>query len=345
VELFLIESKFYTIFSVLFGIGFSILMTRADAKALLFHRFFLRRMAFLLLIGLAHALFFWENDILETYAVCGVSMLPFARARNPTIALASLLAFAAPAVLHAVGGIARGTFIPPPDLLFAYFGSSAETHVAVLAHGGFLDIVRVNAASWFGQVDYVIRSGMIFRIYGCFLLGLLIGRNGIHRELRRYAPAVRRTAIAGLAIGLPLNVVFARTFDSGTWLEVLVATAGVIPLSAGYAAALAWAWMGARERLLVSVFGPVGRMALTNYVAQSAIAMLIFRGVGLGLGGTMGPTLYLPVGLAIYVAQLAFSRAWLSRFQFGPLEWLWRMLTYGARVPLRKPRPAAVIAQ
>jgi uncharacterized protein len=73
--------------------------------------------------------------------------------------------------------------------------------------------------------------------------------------------------------------------------------------------------------------------------------MLIFRGVGLGLGGTMGPTLYLPVGLAIYVAQLAFSRAWLSRFQFGPLEWLWRMLTYGARVPLRKPRPAAVIAQ
>ena len=75
-------------------------------------------------------------------------------------------------------------------------------------------------------------------------------------------------------------------------------------------------------------------MALTNYIGQSAICMLIFRGVGLGLGGTMGPTLYLPLGLAIYLVQLAASRAWLGRFQYGPLEWLWRMLTYGAAVPL-----------
>jgi uncharacterized protein len=67
--------------------------------------------------------------------------------------------------------------------------------------------------------------------------------------------------------------------------------------------------------------------------------MLIFRGVGLGMGGTMGPTLYLPLGVAIYVVQLLASRAWLSGFQYGPLEWLWRMLTYGAVIPIRKARP------
>ena len=61
-----------------------------------------------------------------------------------------------------------------------------------------------------------------------------------------------------------------------------------------------------------------------------------FRGVGLGLGGTIGPTLYLPLGVAIYLAQLVASRAWLGRFQYGPLEWLWRMLTYGTAIPLRK---------
>ena len=70
----------------------------------------------------------------------------------------------------------------------------------------------------------------------------------------------------------------------------------------------------------MQTFAPVGRMALTHYIAQSAICLLIFGGVGLGLGGTMGPTLYLPLGIAIYLAELAASRAWLGRFQYGPLE-------------------------
>ena len=102
---------------------------------------------------------------------------------------------------------------------------------------------------------------------------------------------------------------------------------------------LAWLWTGTPGRLLVHTFAPVGRMALTNYIGQSAISVVIFRGVGLGLGGTVGPTLYLPLGFAIYLVQLAASRAWLSRFQYGPLEWLWRMLTYGAAIPIQKTRP------
>ena len=77
-------------------------------------------------------------------------------------------------------------------------------------------------------------------------------------------------------------------------------------------------------------------MALTNYVGQSVICTLIFYGTGLGLGGTMGPTLYLPIGFAVYLAQVAVSRLWLDRFQFGPLEWIWRMLTYGRWFPLTK---------
>ena len=86
-------------------------------------------------------------------------------------------------------------------------------------------------------------------------------------------------------------------------------------------------------------FAPVGRMALTNYIGQSVICMMIFRGIGFGLGGTMGPSLYLPLGIAIYLVQLAASRVWLAWCQYGPLEWLWRMLTYGAAIPIQKTRP------
>ena len=337
-ELVFIEGKFYTIFSVLFGVGFSILLTRAESRSLGFRRFFLRRMFFLFVIGLLHAILFWHNDILEAYALCGALLLPFARARNRTILTCSAIALIAPVVLKLTGAVPRGFATAPRDLLFARFGFTAGEKVDIWTEGSFAEIVVVNAGSWFGQVDYLVASGMIFRIYGCFLLGLYIGRNDIHRNLHRYGVAMRRVALTGIGAGIPLNVIYARTFESESWLHMWVATVGIIPLSAGYVSLLALRSLRLDSTILVRTFAPVGRMALTNYVGQSIACMFIFRGVGWGLGGSVGPTLYLPIGLAVYLFQLALSRAWLVRFQFGPLEWLWRMLTYGRRVPLTKTR-------
>ena len=231
-ELALIEAKFYTIFSVLFGVGFSILLARAKAKRA-FHPFFLRRMLFLFLIGVVHAVLFWHNDILEAYAVCGALLLPFAAADNRTILLASVAALTAPAVISATGVLPADTFTGPRDVLLHAFGFTTADKVDIWAHGALPDIVRLNIASWFDQVDYVITSGMIFRIYGCFLLGLAIGRNGIHARLDSYAAIIQRIALFGLGIGIPLNVVYAWTFESESWVYRTVATLGVIPLSAG----------------------------------------------------------------------------------------------------------------
>jgi uncharacterized protein len=304
-ELVLIESKFYTIFSVLFGIGFSILMTRTEAKGMVFRRFFLRRALFLYLIGLAHGVLFWHNDILQSYAICGVLLLPFVRATDRTILGAATVALVMPLVVSLWEVIPRGTFLGPRELLFERFGFTPEPRVAIWSAGSLRDIVLLNASSWFGQFDYVMTSGMIFRIYGCFLLGLYIGRNEAHKHLSRFTPQLRRVAVLGVTIGLPLNVWYAWTYHSESLLHAGVSTVAILPLSAAYVCLLAWLWTGTSGRLLVHTFAPVGRMALTNYIGQSAICMLIFRGVGLGLGGTMGPTLYLPLGIAIYLVQLA----------------------------------------
>jgi uncharacterized protein len=135
---------------------------------------------------------------------------------------------------------------------------------------------------------------------------------------------------------LPLNAVYAATFDSGSWAETLSGTFGILPLSAGYVSLCCLAWLdgGAGERL--RRFASVGRMALSNYVGQGVICTLVFYGTGLALGGTMGPTMYLPLGLAVHAGEVLASRWWLTRFRFGPLEWLWRMLTYGEWLPLRR---------
>ena len=335
-ELLFIEGKFYTIFSVLFGIGFSIMLARAQAKSSVFHHFFLKRMFFLCLIGLAHAVLFWHNDILVFYAVCGAMLLPFVRVRNRMLIAVSILVLLSPIAIKLFGGIPRGTFTGPRDFLFHRFGFTNDARLDIWTHGSVGNILRLNLSSWFGQVDYVITSGMIFKIFGCFLLGFYLGRNEIYKNLTQYKPTIKRVAIIGLVIGIPLNIIYAYTFTSKSWLHTLSETLGILPLSAGYASLLCLLWLGQRRDTLLKYFAPVGRMALTNYVGQSVICTLIFYGTGLGLGGSMGPTLYLPIGFAVYLAQVAVSRLWLGRFQFGPLEWLWRMLTYGSWVSLTK---------
>ncbi len=335
-ELLLIEGKFYTIFSVLFGIGFSILLARAQAKHLVFHRFFLRRVWFLYLIGVVHAILIWHNDILQFYAFCGALLLPFVKARNRTIIVFAVLALLTPAAIKLLGAIPPESFTAPRDMLFDRFGFTRDTRIDIWTSRNLAEIVRLNLSSWFNQLDYVIASGMIFKIFGCFLLGFYIGRNEIHKNLQRYRSTIKRLAVLGIAAGIPLNVIYASTFSSESWLHIVSDAVGIVPLSAGYASLLCLLWMGPNGSRLLRHFAPVGRMALTNYVGQSLVCTLIFYGSGLGLGGTMGPTLYLPVGIAVYLAQIAASRVWLDHFQFGPLEWLWRMLTYGSWIPLTK---------
>jgi uncharacterized protein len=98
---------------------------------------------------------------------------------------------------------------------------------------------------------------------------------------------------------------------------------------------------------LLSVLAPVGRMALTNYLSQTVISLLLFYGYGLGLIGTLGLKALLTIPLGIFVLQIGVSHLWLARFQFGPAEWVWRSLTYGKAQPMRRARaeaPSAIAA-
>lgn len=338
-ELTFIEGKFYTIFSVLFGVGFSILLTRTQARTSSFHRFFLRRMLFLFLIGFAHAALFWHDDILESYALCGALLLPFVKARNRTIIWFSVLALATGAVIKFTNAIPYDSLAWPKHLLLARFGLAHASELETLAHGRLQAILGMNFAHILGQYDFLISSGMIFKIFGCFLLGFYLGRNEIYKRLDEFRPLIKRLAIWGLVIGIPLNILYAYTFSNDdSWVRNLTEALGILPLSAAYASLICLLWLSPRWRRSLQVFAPVGRTALSNYVGQSVICTLIFYGTGLGLGGTMGPTLYLPIAWAVYLFQIWFSRLWLSRFQFGPLEWIWRSLTYGKRVPMLKPR-------
>jgi uncharacterized protein len=190
---------------------------------------------------------------------------------------------------------------------------------------------------WFSQFHYVIGGGMIFKIFGCFLIGYLIGRNKLHEKLQSYRGVIRSVAIWGITAGLILNVIYAMHFYTDSWRLILSESVAILPLSAGYIALVALLWQGTGFKNFMRIFIPVGRMALTNYFMQSVLCTLLFYNTGLGLGGKFTPTAYLLTGLAVFALQVVFSKAWLTYFRFGPLEWIWRSLTYRRRIPILKP--------
>ncbi len=304
-ELFLIEGKFYTIFSVLFGIGFSILLTRASRKSLIFYRFFLRRVFLSYLIGLAHAFLFWPDDILTFYAICGALLLLVVRLNNRTLLVLATIILLSPIAIHLAGGFHPKIFVEIRNSLFQRFGFSRQTVVQTYTTGTYGQIVRLNFSEWFGELNYVFSSGMMISIFGKFVLGFYLGRNEIHTKLNSYAPIIRKLMLFGFAIGLPLNFVYAKTFYDESIITTVTYVIGFIPLSMAYVCTICLLWMQPQWQNRLLIFAPVGRMALTNYVSQSVICMFIFYRIGLGLGGTVA------------LQSTYRSESWLTAFRFS----------------------------
>jgi uncharacterized protein len=178
-------------------------------------------------------------------------------------------------------------------------------------------------------------------VLGMFLIGLWVGRRAIYADLDRYAPLLRNVARWGLMIGLPVSMakaVLSMWPGEVPIIEFAAEAAYVLgtpTLALGYAAGFALLWRKGAKSL--SWAAPAGRMALTNYLMQTILQSLIFYGWGMGLIGTFGLIFIYPLSLAIFALQVAYSRWWLSRFRFGPVEWLWRSLTYGRSQPMQLP--------
>ena len=306
-----VDLKALAIFSLLFGIGLAIQHERlADNPRRLV--LMLRRLMVLLAFGLVHLYLIWNGDILTEYAIAGLVVLPLLY--GPTWALA--LGAAMFLVLYLAGPL-----LPPlvPFPSTAWLIHHIRMANEIYGSGSFAEILAFRIK----EVDaFLSLHDFIFpRTVGLFLLGVLTWRFGIVRDARRHNRKLALGAMLGIAIGLAL--ILTGLSDTGT-----------IVLALAYAALVLWVASGPAGRWLAWA-APVGRMAFTNYIAQSLIMGWIFYGYGLGLFGKMGSTTGLVLVLLIYAVQVLWSRWWLERFAFGPIEWLWRALMYGSRPPFR----------
>ena len=347
-----ISGKAISTFSFLFGHGFAVQMLRADARGRSVVPTYLRRLTVLLIIGLAHMAFLWYGDILTAYAILGFILVLFRKRTDRTLLVwIAILMIAVPVILGAIPMLmsAFGAEIPPPDLTKDAARNAAT--LAVFQSGDYWAIVRENLVQA-GKFFFGRKSVFLLYILGLFILGLYVGRRRMFENVRAHRALFRRLVIWGIPIGLTAGVALAilqvslepQAILARPWLALVftvVSVLGMAPLAAGYVAAVTLLLEKPEWADRLSVFAPVGRMALTNYLLQTVILVALFNGYGAGLIGHTGPTVGLVVALALFTLQMIWSPIWLNHFRFGPMEWLWRSLTYGAPQPMRIARPSA----
>ena len=337
----LVMDKANTLFAFLFGLGFYLQMQRLEARGADFERIYRRRLGVLLIFGLLHLFFLWTWDILHLYALAGFALLSLRRASNRTLLWGGLL----------LALIARTTY-----KVLSEFSSLETWHGYASTYSNEAALARQQASiagdypgllqlfSHYTLVDYLLNGlmiGWLFYALGRFMLGAWVGRRGWLQNATAHLEGFRRVMRVTLPVGLVLAGLSRLVeihgggerlpaWDHWELLSGILHLISVPVLGTGYVCGIVVAFCSQRGRRWLTPFAWSGRMALTNYVMQSFIYAFVLLGIGpgLALAGRIGTTWLLVIVTTAYAAQTCFSYWWLSRFRYGPLEWVWRALTY-----------------
>ena len=342
------ESKMWTLFSILFGLGFALQIQSAYRRGFSIFPIYLRRMTILFAIGAAHALLF-DGDILMLYAELGLVLLFINKLSTRNLLLLAV-------GLMLVFPLARFTLAPtiePEEILNvseARYELEQSQHTDVYATGSLIEVMTDNAnaipADPFEDL-YTPESGLT--VLAMFLLGFSIGRSGLMRNISSQVVSIKRMRFWGLGFGLTAMVlerVLATTYgyaifqeqQASTGIQLvgdLLFTFGATALALGYAAMLILIAQTPRGKVALMPLAAVGRLAITVYLTQTLMFSTLFYGYGFGQVFRLGPAIVTILAVVIFIIQIIACQWWLSRFRFGPVEWLWRSLTYLKWQPLR----------
>jgi len=338
----LFAGKFNSMFSLLFAVGFTIqlarFLEREPQRATTLYR---RRIFWLLVFGALHAWLFWVGDVLHIYALFGLALLALRRVSDRVligIIVASLL-------YPAAVGLLRAMTTSPQELQFfsTYMKTLVTSADPAYAQGTFLQAARENA-HMMGQIySPLLFPRFYLSVYVTFLttmvLGLLLGRHRFFQNVASYLPLIRRVQWWALGAGLVTGGIFAAWLSTAknplepSAFKLLANTSfGVsrVAIMIFYVSVIIRGMHNVRWRPRFEPFVLAGRMPLTNYLLQTVIATFIFYGWGLGFYEKTGAAVEVALAPVVFFAiQVPLSRFWLRRFSTGPMEYLWRVLTYG----------------
>ena len=348
--LFFAQEKFKTLFSFLFGLGLAVQMMRAEARGARFLPLYARRLLVLFLIGVAHSLFLWDGDILHDYAELALVLLVFRHRSLKTVLGWAGVFFCIPVFFYGITtyySITRE--VPSPLRTWITYETGYEPGAQaketdedpgrIYSSGTYAEMVALRARQLPRDMSPDTDDAYVI---GIFLLGLYAGRRRLFHDIATHRPLIQRVQRWGLLIGIAGNAAFVAggSFDPSPTsvtenLGRMCLIVGAPALAFAYASTIALLAQRESWQRWLTPLAAVGRMALTNYLLQSLICTTIFYSYGFALFGKVRPALGLLLTFGVFTLQVPLSVWWLGRFRFGPIEWLWRSLTYWQRQPLR----------
>ena len=340
----LVQGKFYLLFSLLFGMGFGVMMQRAATRGSAFSALYLRRTLALLAFGVVHLLLIWSGDILVAYALIALPLLLIFRSVPVGHLPYWALGLYALTLLMVAGFSAIGILAQLEPTIAAVMQEELRKEGEKMARlivaeraaygsGSYAQAVVQRAWDAAVMLPYTLLLGG--QILAMFVLGTWFARSGAiahpQRRPRLYA-SLRWVALpAGLGLMLVsfwmVPTVAVDRMDLASGIAMLLFMTASPLMSFGY---LAWIlrWMDSAARPYLCWLAPAGRLALTNYLGQSVICTLVFYGYGLGYFEQLPRAWQVPFVFALFAVQVLASRWWLARFRYGPAEWVWRAVTY-----------------
>lgn len=340
---FLLAGKAFSVFSLLFGFSFHIQMENRARRGEDFRLRFAWRMVLLFCFAQLHALFY-NGDILVLYAFCGLLIIPFSRLSDRTVAIVAAVLLLQPFEWwRMLRALTDPDYVTSVGSLFYAYGESCWP---LTKYGTFGEVLVSNITD--GQMYsniWQIENGRLFQVPALFLLGMLAGRRKCFVFSEKSMKFWKKTLYISAAVLIVLLIfgsAVASAIENNT-TESFKTAYGVVKSSyvnfsfmcvLVSAFTLVWFRKAGRSANGCGGFGwqrfiiPYGRMSLTNYICQSIIGCAVYCGYGLGLWQYTGATLSLLIGAAIFSVQWFFSRLWLEHHRQGPLEFVWKKLTF-----------------
>jgi len=337
-----VDTKFYTIFSLLFGIGFFFQFNKNRDNQHDFMKIYYRRLGFLMVFGLIH-MFFWSGDILFIYALVGFVFVQFRNLKTKTLLVISIAAFITPLFIDiAILYINPGYMVPSAKLaLKTYIDLSPQEISATFSNGSFWDMIQLNIHNLKWRWFDLLPSGRFFKIFAFFILGfyLMDTKYFLTKAFSKSLLAVY--LIVGLTLTLIAKLVVGGNMGQfpSHWNDILykfLFSFGQVNMAFAYVSILTMAYSTNLGKKLMVGLKYVGRMSFSSYLSHTIIGIIIFYPYAIGLFNEYSLWQIELMAVLIYILQVFFAKIWLTYFAFGPLEWLWRCLTYGKLFPIRK---------
>ena len=323
-----VNDKFYSLFSFLFGLSFSLMLTRTNENTGTFYLRFAWRLILLGMIGVLHNLH-WNDDILSIYAVLGFLLLLLSPLDNRIILVIAVL------LLCNVPGF----FIRPPEYSPAeevQINATYSTFLEAMKNGSYPDTIKANISVFVYKLDYYLYSGRFSFMMGYFLLGMVAGKKKLfHNYNRNPGPFKNTFILVGVAAIILTVIGFLFHQYKDTLPEFIITNiryfrqSQSILLTLTYISGMMIFFSRQKCRFITNQFAVVGKMALTNYVLHSVPGTLLLCGYGFGLlHYPLHASIATLTALPLFIIMILFSNWWLKKFSNGPLEWLWRKGIY-----------------